>query len=502
MAKEFDIYLNKRLTECDIIVYSIPFRDGLTATNRMILESCLESYTLQKFIAVETGSELVSHIDKMIKTCNERLHMASTWGIDLEFQTHYVLNPVPTVIEIAPNDDLQTLRNMFMSVEDKLQITAASIDAMVAKSLGEGGSRMNIDAEVRQSLKNSLLRPAAALPVDTKVRQISEQNFLTIDAPVEPSAEIVDLCYRFYTAAGTAMQIAAAVIETEIHFSLGSGESGIELSASADGTAKKYEAIQSTVEILAGITEKITQFMAPEKGGILLSAAATPILKRHRLLNEMDADTLLTYDDMALEDIDYIILYRPEVTRVIYIKLDDSMNLVITVNEPIYRGDNLNQKIIYLIPLQVGEIDMLTATPYLSYIRADGVADIVRLERQSEKYKEAYYQYVFPVSCRLTKFPGEVCSWLQIFSGTPSNPTIAKSGECLLYVEESKNMDDYICDHQLSAIYEMQKKTEDTESNMDAIQEEIDKLVKGDDVIHFTSNSGNDPVDEDAVIQF
>ena len=159
-------------------------------------------------------------------------------------------------------------------------------------------------------------------------------------------------------------------------------------------------------------------------------------------------------------------------------------------------------KIIYLIPLQVGEIDMLTATPYLSYIRADGVADIVRLERQNEKYKEAYYQYVFPVSCRLTKFPGEVCSWLQIFSGTPSNPTIAKSGECLLYVEESKNMDDYICDHQLSAIYEMQKKTEDTESNMDAIQEEIDKLVKGDDVIHFTSNSGNDPVDEDAVIQF
>lgn len=308
MAKEFDIYLNKQLTECDIIVYSIPFRDGLTATNRMILESCLESYTLQKFIAVETGSELVSRIDKMIKTCYERLHMASTWNIDLEFQTHYVLNPIPSIVEIAPNDDLQTIRNMFTDVEDRLQITTASIDAMVAKSLGGGSSRMNIDAHVRQSLKNSLLRPAAALPIDVNVRQISEQNFLTVDAPVEPSAEIVDLCYRFYTAAGTAMQIAAAVIETEIHFSLGSGESEVELFASADGAAKKYEAIQSTVEILAGITEKITQFMAPEKGGILLSAAATPILKRHRLLSEMDADTLLTYDDMALEDIDYIIL--------------------------------------------------------------------------------------------------------------------------------------------------------------------------------------------------
>lgn len=137
MAKEFDIYLNKRLTECDIIVYSIPFRDGLTATNRMILESCLESYTLQKFIAVETGSELVSHIDKMIKTCNERLHMASTWGIDLEFQTHYVLNPVPTVIEIAPNDDLQTLRNMFITLDGtELGMT----DSVLYIKIGNSGS--------------------------------------------------------------------------------------------------------------------------------------------------------------------------------------------------------------------------------------------------------------------------------------------------------------------------------------------------------------------------
>ncbi len=61
-----------------------------------------------------------------------------------------------------------------------------------------------------------------------------------------------------------------------------------------------------------------------------------------------------------------------------YIKLDESMNLVITVNEPIYRGDNLNRKIIYLIPLTVGEIDILTANVYLSYIRSDGAAAAVQ----------------------------------------------------------------------------------------------------------------------------
>jgi hypothetical protein len=76
------------------------------------------------------------------------------------------------------------------------------------------------------------------------------------------------------------------------------------------------------------------------------------------------------------------------VKLVLYIKLDDDMSLVITVNEPIYRGDNLSQKITYLIPTVVGEIDMLTASVFLSYVRADGVADVVVLDRSETPYVE------------------------------------------------------------------------------------------------------------------
>ena len=144
-----------------------------------------------------------------------------------------------------------------------------------------------------------------------------------------------------------------------------------------------------------------------------------------------------------------------------YIKLDDSMNLVITANDPLYRGDNLNRKVIYLIPLTVGEIDILTANIYLNYIRADGTPDVVILERTEEKYKEAYYQYTIPVTCKLTKYAGEVCTWLQIYAGTPSNPITSKSGECMLYILESKNMDDYLCDHQLTALYQIHKAVQD-----------------------------------------
>ena len=72
-TKQFDVYLKDRLTQCDIFVYNLSFRDGISVTNRLILEACLDYYILQKLIAVNAGSTLVAHIDEMIKTVREML---------------------------------------------------------------------------------------------------------------------------------------------------------------------------------------------------------------------------------------------------------------------------------------------------------------------------------------------------------------------------------------------------------------------------------------------
>lgn len=170
----------------------------------------------------------------------------------------------------------------------------------------------------------------------------------------------------------------------------------------------------------------------------------------------------------------------------LYIKLDETMSLVITVYEPIYRGDNLNQKITYLIPKNVGEIDMLAATVFLCYIRADGVPDIITLERNEEPYNESYYCYTIPVTCKMSRYPGEICTWLQIFSGSPSNPKTAKSGECMLQVQDSKNMDDYLCDHQMTALYQLHTELNNAVDNVNAMVDEVNtELEKKADNIMF-----------------
>lgn len=110
----------------------------------------------------------------------------------------------------------------------------------------------------------------------------------------------------------------------------------------------------------------------------------------------------------------------------IYIKLDNEMQLAITVDEPIYRGDDLSNKITYLAPATIHEVDLMVASLFLTYVRADGVVDICALERQEEKYNDTYLQYQIPVTCKLSKFPGEVCTWISVYSGVPSRPQIAK----------------------------------------------------------------------------
>lgn len=170
-----------------------------------------------------------------------------------------------------------------------------------------------------------------------------------------------------------------------------------------------------------------------------------------------------------------------------YIKLDDDRSLVTTMWEPIYRGDHLNQKIIYLIPTMVDDIDMSDAAVYLNTLRVeDGEPNIIILERLEDLYKESYYQYTFPITCRLSKEAGEIITWMHISSGTYPDGMVAKSGENVLCILESRDMDEIIDDY------------DDEDLNVDEVltalhqvNANIEALVaaKADNIIYDPENS-------------
>lgn len=306
--KEFDIYLNKRLTECDIIVYSIPYRDGLTAINQMILESCIENYTLTKFIAMQTGSELVSHIDDMLKICHEKLNAGVTFDASAEFETHYALYSDESSIVLS-TDSIKMLANSFMDVNNAMQFGAQPLETFLAKPLGRGESKTEINATLIDTLKRSIEKGITSMQLDVSVEKTNVRYFTNPKAGVPIGAELVNLCYRIYNTVETAMQITAQVLDTEIHYSLGVGTSGIEFAAeSGSEYATKYMVIENVVSLLSEVTESIRQFMSPKLDAICLGIDAAFILKRCRLLKEMDGDDLASYDNTMLNDIDYVIL--------------------------------------------------------------------------------------------------------------------------------------------------------------------------------------------------
>ena len=143
-----------------------------------------------------------------------------------------------------------------------------------------------------------------------------------------------------------------------------------------------------------------------------------------------------------------------------YIQLTDDMRLTITKADTIHRGDNLSKKITFLLPQTANEIDVHTATVFLVYLRADGTPDVAILEPSSTMYNSQYYQYVLPVTCKLSRYPGEVRMWLELFSGDSDNPKTAKTDECKLHIRNSENLDDCLGNHQLTALYQLKKKVD------------------------------------------
>lgn len=141
----------------------------------------------------------------------------------------------------------------------------------------------------------------------------------------------------------------------------------------------------------------------------------------------------------------------------IYIKLDAMMSLTITRNGPVHRGDNLFENLIYLIPKNLNGLDPFDTDVCLSYIRPDGMADIVTLNPLAEMYNDNYYQYVIPVTMAMTKYPGELRTWLLIVENgfEPEESVIAKSDECIIHVADSKDLRELFDDSKVEALFQI-----------------------------------------------
>lgn len=303
-----DIYLNKRLTECDIIVYSMPFREGLTTVDRLVLEGLVERYTLQKLLTIQSGSEVVQHIDKMLKTCYERLNMQTSLSADALIQMHHT--PELSLLNMTIGAEvIDNIAETYEQIPNAIIIRANPTTLSVEKMAGEGTSLIEPTAYILGTIKSGSLAPSSNLTFIGEINDTEKYAMLNVNNDIYPAAELTNLCSQQYRDASASVAIVANVSQAEISIPLGSGDNIIYIDGSViDEIANKYEAFKNSVKSLIEMTETITQFVAPFDESITMSVQATPIIRRYSLLSEVDGQTLNSFDPQALEDVDYIII--------------------------------------------------------------------------------------------------------------------------------------------------------------------------------------------------
>ena len=307
MAKEFDIYLRKHLVECDLLVYSTPYHDGISVTNRLILETALNGYLLHKFAAAQMGSEVEAHIDQMIKLCLEKLSMGMDLGAVVDFEAHaklYIEND-PIIIDTPA---INMLGQVFNEVESGLILAVDSLVTQVASSTGRGDFPLLVDAGVTDTLKYSLLNLRSALTPDVAVRQINQVDYIRADTSTVIDSTLQSLCYNLVFDASAATEIMALVLGTEIRHSLGVWYNGLTFASKVTGTwTQKFIVAETVTAIMQEAMGKLIKVLYPDDGSTVVKAADLNIsMKRYRLLHELDDLCLADIDNMTLEELDYV----------------------------------------------------------------------------------------------------------------------------------------------------------------------------------------------------
>lgn len=114
----------------------------------------------------------------------------------------------------------------------------------------------------------------------------------------------------------------------------------------------------------------------------------------------------------------------------------------------LYQGEQLVDKIRFLIPMKYGDLDLSKFTVTLKYIDQGNVVHLERLKLSEETYNNCMLCYYMPVDTNLTRFAGDISMLLTFDYGgqhtmysSETTITIRPQKHCFRYVVNDSSGD-------------------------------------------------------------
>lgn len=305
MAQTYNIYLRKRLTEFDLIIRNLPYRDGLIIYNRMYLDAMVNYLTLQKYIIGDSDVQLSSEIDDLL----ERVYNIFSSGMELGAELE-VFAAKPTggsTSAVLSTNETEVHEETFNTFQNVTQLLTSALKYDIAKSLGSGATEMELSSAPASTLKEALENFEDGILLDADVSTAAVVN-------AEGDSEIVldtsnpNLFYLL-SVEGEAMMNLLFSADFEMWYTLGTGNSSMYLSVENNGVeSKKFMTYESFLNLILEVGNILQCFIFPEESEAQLHSELGVGMMRYRLLSDMDNSALNEHDELTLDELDYVIL--------------------------------------------------------------------------------------------------------------------------------------------------------------------------------------------------
>lgn len=343
MAQTYDIYLRKRLTEFDIIIRNLPYRDGLIVYSKTYLNAMVNYLCLQRFIIGETHSELQTKINDLL----ERIYNVFNSGIELAMSADAASKkPIVgstdarldvSMISMAHNElDLgemktradETIRTRdgnvliawkrlvgqtsfheecFNAFQNFTNLTTSALNYDLSKSVGSGIAGLVLSTKAAHTLKEAFEKYQPAMEIVGQVNASSE-GFVEGAMDTELRTANFDIFYLIAVQCEALMNLLCSA-ELEIWYTLGTAQSKFVLTVeNSDIYSSTFAVCENVLPFVLEVNELLQLFINPFGVETTMYSSVDAGLKRYRLLHEMDTFSLCDFDAESLEDLDYVVL--------------------------------------------------------------------------------------------------------------------------------------------------------------------------------------------------
>ena len=304
----FDVYLKKRLTEIDVTITQLVQRDSFSIYDWLYIFATMDDIEVRKSLKVDASMFLDTTMDDILEIVAEKIRNELYLDVDMDLLNQVVTGGKTEMVSFA--SELDITEKTFTGSDSVLEISVDPLDYYIAHSLGKVEFDMNLLVSELDTLKYSFEKIINEVELSANVDFASVKNVDVDEAEMFIDVEPTDIFYLLTIAGKAVTYLSASPIEKYILKKVLYGtESEMYLSASTDvdWQLQMFIEIDNSLNLLADMTEVLIQLISVQ-AEMYLDCEASAGLKRYRLLAEMDDLTLSDFDNMTLNEVDYVIL--------------------------------------------------------------------------------------------------------------------------------------------------------------------------------------------------